>query len=102
MSRLNTDPRLPQSDDIKLLKTRLYEINRDIAQQVNDASEGRLSAATNKATAAPTTGVYAVGDVVRNSAPAELGGAGSKYVIYGFMCITAPLTFVQMRFLTGN
>jgi hypothetical protein len=73
------------------------------AQQVNALSEGRLVASYNAQPTVPTTGVYAVGDVVRNSAPAELGSTPNKYVVYGWMCLDdSPLTFVQMRFLTGN
>lgn len=73
------------------------------AQQVNAVSEGRLAGTYNAQPAAPTTGGYAVGDVVRNSAPAELGSSPNKYVVYGWMCLDdSPLTFVQMRFLTGS
>jgi hypothetical protein len=102
MSKINTDPRLPQADDVRALKQRLYEVHRDTANQVNGLSEGRIAACTNAATAAPTTGTYTPGDFVRNSAPAELGASGSKYVVEGWMCITAPTTFVPKRFLTGN
>lgn len=100
--RVNTDARLPQSDDPKALKQRLYEVVRDMATQLNATSEGGIAAATNAATAAPATGVYVPGDFVRNSAPAELGAASSKYVVFGWLCTAGPLTFVQMRFLTGN
>ena len=100
--RINSDPRLPQSDDVKSLKTRIYEVHRDLANQINLASEGYLRGSSNATTAAPTTGVYAVGDFVRNSAPAELGAVASKYVIHGWICTVAPLTFVQARYLTGN
>ena len=100
--RINTDPRLPQNEDPKALKQRLYEIHRDVSQQVNAMSEGLLSGASNAAAAMPTTGTYAKGDFVRNSAPSELGAASSKYVVFGWICTAAPLTFVQMRFLTGN
>lgn len=76
---------------------------KDHAQQVNALSEGRMVASYNAVPSVPTTGAYAVGDVVRNSAPAELGTAAAKYVVYGWMCMDDnPLTFVQMRFLTGN
>lgn len=102
MTQLSNDARLPQADDDRQLKIRIYELNKATANQVNALSEGRLVANHNAATAAPTTGVYAVGDIVRNSAPTELGAVSSKYVIYGWMCTVAPLTFVQMRFLTGN
>lgn len=100
--RINTDPRLPQGEDVRLLKQRLVEVHRDVATLLNQTSEGTLAAAGNALTAAPTTGNYAVGDIVRNSAPSELGTAGSKYIVFGFMCVTAPLTFVPLRFLTGN
>lgn len=100
--RVNTDARLPQADDVRALKQRLYENQRDMATQLNAISEGQLQGATNAAPAAPTGGVYVAGDFVRNSAPAELGTAGSKYVVFGFICTAAPLTFVPMRFLTGN
>ena len=100
--RLNTDARLPQNEDPKALKQRLYEINRDVATQVNAISEGAISGASNAAASIPTTGVYAKGDFVRNAAPAELGSVSSKYIVFGWICTAAPLTFVQMRFLTGN
>lgn len=76
---------------------------REHAQQVNALSEGRLNAVYNAQTAAPTTGDYAVGDFVKNSAPAELGSPGSRYVIDGWTCLDdAPLTFVEKRYPTGN
>ncbi|MBT2594720.1 right-handed parallel beta-helix repeat-containing protein [Arthrobacter sp. ISL-72] len=54
--------------------------------------------------AAPTWGTWAVGDYVTNKAPAETGTAGSKYVVKGWVCVTAgsPGTWVQDRALTGN
>ncbi len=100
--RLNTDPRLPQNEDQKALKQRLYEINRDVATQVNAMSEGLLQGASNAAAAMPTTGSFVQGDFVRNALPVELGVATQKYFVFGWMCTAAPLTFVQMRFLTGN
>lgn len=94
--RLNTTPRI--ANDPMLVR----EL-REHAQQVNLMAEGRIAAAYNAQAAAPTAGVYAVGDFVRNSAPAELGSPGSAYVIEGWMCVgDSPLTFVEKRFLTGN
>lgn len=80
------------------------KLHREIAEQVNALSEGRSVAYYNAATAAPTTGTYKQGDEIRNSAPTELGSAGSKYVINGWKCVASgtPGTWVQMRFLTGN
>ena len=98
MSRLNTTPRVGVNDPI------LQRELRDHAQQVNNLTEGRISAVTNATTAAPTTGPNQQGDFVRNSAPTELGSASSKYVIFGWVCVVSgtPGTFVQCRFLTGN
>jgi hypothetical protein len=100
--RLNTDARLPQNEEVKALKQRIADNHKDIAQQVNAMSEGMLQGATNAAVSVPLSGNYAKGDFVRNSAPAELGAASSKYVVLGWVCIAAPLTFVQFRGLTGN
>ena len=77
---------------------------REIAQQVNGLSEGKISAKYQAATAAPTTGTYMQGDYVTNSAPSELGAATAKYVIMGWVCVTAgtPGTWVESRTLTGN
>lgn len=95
--KLNASPRL-ERDPI------LHREMREHAAQVNALSEGRLFATYNAQTAVPTTGSHALGDVIRNSAPSELGSGGSKYVIYGWLCTASgtPGTFVQMRFLTGN
>jgi hypothetical protein len=55
-------------------------------------------------TAAPTTGDWAQGDVIRNSTPTELGSASSKYVIAGWICTASgtPGTWLPMRTFTGN
>jgi hypothetical protein len=102
MSRLSNDARLPNGNDLQGWRQRLYELVRDIVNQVNGLSEGRISACTNAAPAMPVTGVYAPGDFVRNTAPAEAGPVGSKYVVEGWLCTAAPTNFVQKRFLTGN
>lgn len=102
MNALTTDARLPLGGDLDLLKRRIGELQRDTAILVNALAAGRIAASVNAATAAPSTGSFAPGDFVRNSAPAELGAAGSKYVIEGWLCVAAPATFVQKRFLTGN
>jgi hypothetical protein len=79
---------------------------RQIEDAINRLSEGRIYQAYNAASSAPsgTTVAYQVGDFVRNSTPTELGGAGSKYIVWGFICIGAgtPGTWREMRFLTGN
>lgn len=94
--KLNTTPRIP-ADPV------LVREIREHALQVNLMAEGRIAANYNAIPSVPTTGTYAPGDFVRNSAPAELGTSGSKYVIFGWLCVTGgtPGTFVQCRFLTG-
>lgn len=82
----------------------LIRLLRDVTRQVNAITEGNNAAFHNALTAAPTTGSWAVGDFVLNSAPAEAGTAGSKYIIHGYRCVTAgtPGTWVECRFPTGN
>ena len=76
---------------------------RSLSQKINALADGKVGAIDNAVSAAPTTGAYAVGDFVRNKTPAELGSAASKYIITGWVCVTAsPLAFVQCRVLTGN
>jgi len=96
--KLNIQPRVALQD------VAMQRELREHALQVNMLSEGRISATNNASTAAPTTGSYAQGDFVRNSAPSELGSSLSKYVISGWLCVSSgtPGTFVQCRFLTGN
>lgn len=105
--KIDSDPRLPQvgsADYDQRLSARLYEIFRKLSQQVNGISEGSIIANTNAVTAAPTTGTWNRGDFVRNSSPSELGSAGSKYVVYGWICTVpgTPGTWLQQRMLTGN
>lgn len=95
--KLNNSPRVAINDP------NLQRELREHALQVNGLSEGRIANAYNAQSAVPTTGEYAVGDFVRNSAPSELGSALSRYVVFGWLCTDDnPLTFVQCRFLTGN
>lgn len=77
---------------------------REIVQQVNGLSEGRISSLYQAAQSAPTTGTWMQGDFVTNSAPTELGTAPNKYVVLGFICVAAgtPGTWLQARSLTGN
>lgn len=75
-----------------------------IEVQLNGLTEGRMAVRHFTDTATPTVGNFAKGDIVWNSAPAEAGGAGSKYVVLGWICTAAgsPGTFKDMRVLTGN
>jgi hypothetical protein len=98
MSKLNQSPRINTPD------AALQALLRDHATKVNLLAEGRLSAAHSARASVPTTGTFAQGDQIRNSAPAELGAASSKYVIIGWACVVGgtPGTWVQLRNLTGN
>lgn len=100
--------RLPDAKEgLRYLSDLVYTLTREltgIATQLNNLSEGRITAATNADTAPPTTGDHQVGDYVRNSAPAEVGTAGAKYVILGWVAVAAgtPGTWKECRALTGG
>lgn len=100
--RLDTNPRFPA--DPKLMERKLTDLFVATNKKVNQLAEGVASAVHNSATAAPTAGTFAVGDFIRNSAPAELGVPTARYVVIGWICTVAgtPGTFLQCRVLTGN
>lgn len=102
MSRLSVSTRLPA--DHALLERKLTDLFREYARHINDLTEGKISAVTNKAASVPTTGTYENGDFVRKAAPVEAGAGGAKYVIYGWVCTVGgtPGTWVECRYLTGN
>ncbi len=96
--KANTTPRVGNNDPV------LQRELREHATQINLISEGRIAGFYGALTAAPTSGTYMQGDEVKNSAPSELGTAGSKYFIDGWKCVVSgtPGTWVQQRCLTGN
>lgn len=100
--KLEVFPRFPA--DKAQMERKLTDLFRATNVQVNQLTEGTVSAVHSASTAAPTAGSYAVGDFVRNSAPAEAGTAGSKFVVMGWLCTVGgtPGTFVACRALTGN
>jgi len=83
---------------------RIEELFQQIVEQVSLLSEGKQASYYQARTSAPTTGSWARGDWVKNSAPTESGGAGSRYMIFGWLCVTSgtPGTWREMRVLTGN
>lgn len=102
--RLPSDPRFPlQAADVNFI-SQLTKVYRQLGAQLNMLTEGSIQAVTNAGTAAPTAGTYQKGDYIRNSNPSELGTTSSKYVVTGFICVTAgtPGTWLQTRALTGN
>jgi len=96
--KLRTTPTVGTADPV------LQRELREHAVQVNLISEGRITGFYTALAAAPTSGSWMQGDAVMNSAPSELGTAGSKYVIEGWTCVVSgtPGTWVPRRFLTGN
>lgn len=100
MTKLVGAQRLPQ----QYHRQTIFEVFRAAEDQVNRLAEGRLTARHNAMTAAPTTGQWARGDIVWNSEPSELGSAGTKYLILGWMNVSTTDTadFKDMRVLTGN
>lgn len=98
-------PQAPNNDRFGAdLVFKVKQIFGNVIDQLNNLSEGQVVATTNASTAAPTAGTYQQSDFIRNSAVTELGSAGSKYVITGWICVAAgtPGTWVACRSLTGN
>lgn len=61
----------------------IAELFRLVENQVNQLSEGRISARHGANTAAPTTGDWAQGDIVWNSAPSSAGYIGWVCTVSG-------------------
>jgi hypothetical protein len=101
MAKLAITMRLPIAD-----RAQWHPVIAEIERQVNALSEGRVHAHYNAGTSAPSgpSTAYSLGDFARNSAPSELGSAGSKYVVMGWICVVAgtPGTWLECRALTGN
>lgn len=96
--KINTTPRLGTPN------AALERLLRDIANQLNGISEGRIAATYPAYTAPPASGAWAQGDFVRNTAASELGVSPNKYILHGWQCVASgtPGTWVECRFLTGN
>lgn len=96
--------RLSANPTIANVSPDLLRLVGKISIQLNGITEGTASAFHTAATAAPTTGTWAAGDAVKNSAPAEAGVVGSKYVVTHWVCTVAgtPGTWLACRSLTGN
>jgi len=105
--KLIENPQLPIGPDSAYgrdLNYALAQIFRAIAQKVNLLADGRVAGSDFVASSVPTTGTFTQGDFIRNSAPAEAGTAGSKYILAGWMCEVggSPGTLRECRYLTGN
>lgn len=93
--------------DLPTLRTAVTKWLKLAQQQVNRLSSGTINGSTTASTSPPAVGsvtLYAQGDFIRNSAPTELGSAGSKYVVIGWICVAGgqPGTWVACRCSTGN
>lgn len=105
--RLGEEPTLPMGASSKYeidLNFTLKKLFKDIARKVNQIGDGRIAGSDFTAASIPTTGTFKQGDFIRNSAPVELGTAGSKYIVQGWTCTVggSPGTLLPVRTLTGN
>lgn len=102
MSKLSSPNRLPN----EYRKSDLFKILSEIDTQVNNLSEGRVSANYNAATVVPasTAVASARGDKVWKSNTTVQGTVGSQYVTIGWVCTNSgtPGTWQEMRVLTGT
>jgi hypothetical protein len=99
MAKINVIQQVPAEYNRQTFATILTALQN----QVNSLSEGMLTGRYNAQTTAPTTGTFNVGDLVYNATPSELGTVGNKYILLAWMCtVTDPLTFRELRCLTGN
>jgi hypothetical protein len=82
----------------------LIKYMRDMANQINGLSEGKIYNRYNAQTSIPTSGSFAQGDFIPKSNPVEAGAVGSKYVVMGWICTVSgtPGTLLEARVLTGN
>lgn len=89
--KLNQSPRL-------IADATLIREMREHATQVNQLSEGRMSARYTASTAAPTTGQHAQGDFVHNSAPAV--NAFTGLAVHGWLCTVSgtPGTWAECSY----
>lgn len=102
MSKLNSAVKVPN----EYRRSDLINILTQIDSQVNNLSEGRITASYNAGTISPnaTAVPSSVGDQVRNAAATVQGTVGAQYVITGWICTTAgtPGVWQPMRTLTGS
>lgn len=104
--RLQDNPYLPP--DWQSAHRQLDTLYRQIAQQVNQLSDGLIQAQNSASATMPTSGSFTQGDFVVNSAPSILGVAGSRYVVRGWTRLTSGSTHVlntdwaEFRGLTGT
>lgn len=98
--KLNAELQAPQGTPQALAQF-LYAMHRAIATKVNGLSSGTFFAVDGIGTAAPTTGTWARGDLIRNSAPVDDGSGGT---ILGWLCILGgtPGTWLPLSTSSGG
>lgn len=90
-------------NDVSAAATQILGFSTGITTLIDEATNS-----WNFAAAQPATGAWHIGQKVRNTGPAEAGGAGNKYVIDSWIRITtgsgnvANTDWLQQRTLTGN
>ncbi len=77
----------PRNDWERLLVKTLSDYLNTNSQLVNGISSGRMAANINAASAAPTSGLYAKGDVVPKLTPTNVVG-GSAFLQIGWICVS--------------
>lgn len=96
---------IPRTDLNTAVNTIQKSLN-DLTDQLNNLSNGGIKAASNTASAPPTSTIrqYFQGDYLRNDTPVVLGAAGSRYVIKGWICVAggSPGTWVDDQGKTGT
>jgi hypothetical protein len=98
--KLNEQVRTPMGTDSRLAAL-LDQTLQAHARKVNAMASGTLSAIDGLGTAAPTTGTWAKGDIVRNSNPVQAGSVGNAYVVAGWICTTSGTPGVWTEVRTG-
>ena len=100
MSKASLVTKIPNVYNVQAIT----ELFQQVETLLNGIAEGRIVAFYNARSTVPTTGSFKRGDFVPNSAPSELGGGGSMYIILGWKCVASgePGTFRECRVLTGN
>jgi hypothetical protein len=93
--KLPVDPRLPSGET---LVRRLTDLFKPLLEQVNSLTEGRIASVHNAQTSYPTTGTWAAGDFIRNSAPSNSGGVS----VFGWVCVASgtPGTWHAIKSVT--
>jgi hypothetical protein len=101
LSKVFSSARVPRQYDQGVFA----QLLREIDEQLNSLSEGRIYASYSAYSAAPTTQAHQRGDFVRNTQPTDTSHtAVSSYVVMGWLNVSEgePGTWVECRALTSD